>query len=91
MSLLPLICLNLCESFVYIESLTGSNYKKWRSDIELALDLMDLDMCVLAAKPSVFDGGILLTDLINERSNRLSLMAIKHTISETIFCEISSS
>lgn len=36
-----------------IETLTGSNYKKYKWDIELVLDLMDLDMCLLKGKPTV--------------------------------------
>lgn len=60
-----------------IETMIGSNYKKLRRNIGLAFGLMNLDICLLEAKPSVYD-DLLLRAKFNkcERSNRLSLMVI---------------
>ena len=35
-----------------IEILSGSNYKRWRSDIEFVLGMMDLDMALREDEPS---------------------------------------
>lgn len=35
-----------------IEVLTRFNYKKWKSDVELTLGLMDIDVAILEAKPT---------------------------------------
>lgn len=48
--LLPLVWYDLFEPTVTIETLTGFNYEKWRSDIELALGLIDLEICLLEDK-----------------------------------------
>lgn len=49
--LTPLVCYILSKPL--FETLTRSNYKKWRRRIELDLALTDLDMCVLEGKPTV--------------------------------------
>lgn len=41
--------------FIVLSCAVGSTYKKWRRDIELALCLMDLDMCLLEQKSTVID------------------------------------
>lgn len=77
-----------------IKTLTGSKYKKWRRDIELALGFMDLDMCLLEANPSVSDGDDVITKAVLDkwkRSNRFSRMFIRKTISENNFGGIPSS
>lgn len=72
-----------------IETLTPSNYNKWRRDIELSLGLhhgLGLDMCLQEDKPKVLDDDNLTGTKSRlekwEISNRLSLIIIKRTISE---------
>lgn len=39
----PTDILQLFQALSAIETLTGSNYKKWKPDIKLVIGLMDLD------------------------------------------------
>ena len=75
-----------------IEILTGSNYKKWKQDIEFSLGIAYLDMAICENKPvinaeSTPDEKEKLAKW--ERSNRLSLVAIKRTISEHLLSGLS--
>ena len=68
-----------------IEILTGSNYGKWKQDLEFSLGIADLDLSLREDKPVITDESTpeqkeLLAKW--ERSDRLSLMAIKRTVSE---------
>lgn len=91
----PLVCSAFLSPLSAIETLTGSsNYKKWRQDMEFALGLMDLDMCILEDKP-IASSDERLSDIKSrlekwERSNRISLMIIQRSISETICGAFSS-
>ncbi|XP_057443852.1 uncharacterized protein LOC130736006 [Lotus japonicus] len=69
--------LNNCSAS--IEILAGSNYKKWKQDFEFSLGIADVDVALLETKPVVYEKEKLAKW---ERSNRLSLYAIKRTISE---------
>ncbi|CAN6721625.1 unnamed protein product [Malus baccata var. baccata] len=39
-------------NFSNIETLTGSNYKKWKEDLEIALGMMDFDLALREDKPA---------------------------------------
>lgn len=54
-----------------------SNYTKWWRDIELALGLMDLDICRLEDKPTISSSVTKMRLEKWERLNCLSLMIIK--------------
>lgn len=58
MLLLPLICLSLYDPFSGVETLTRSNYKMWRQDIERALGLIDLICVYLEGKSTVTDDDV---------------------------------
>ena len=70
-----------------IEVLTGSNYKSWKEDIDFALGIVDIDFALRVDKPN--DLTVESTQEQKgycaqwERSNRLSLIAIKRTSSDT--------
>nr|CAN72798.1 hypothetical protein VITISV_031251 [Vitis vinifera] len=69
-----------------IEILSGSNYKRWRSDIEFVLGMMDLDMTLREdepPKPTNKSTEAMRAHYAKwERSNRLSLISIKRSIVE---------
>ena len=69
-----------------IEILSGSNYKRWRSDIEFDLGMMDLDMALREdepPKPTNESTEAMRAHYAKwERSNRLSLISIKRSIAE---------
>lgn len=72
-----------------IETLTGSNYKKWKCDIELALCLVNLDVCLLEDTMVVIseDSSLATKEKLRnwEISNRFSLKIMKRSISDTTF------
>ena len=68
-----------------IEILTGSNYSKWKQDLDFSLRIADLDLALREEKPEINENSTpeqkeLLAKW--ERSDWLSLIAIKRTISE---------
>ena len=69
-----------------IEILSGSNYKRWRSDIEFVLGMMDLDMALREdepPKPTNESTEAMRAHYAKwERSNHLSLISIKRSIAE---------
>ena len=69
-----------------IEILSGSNYKRWRSDIEFFLGMMDLNMALCEdepLKPTNESTEAMRAHYAKwERSNRLSLISIKRSIAE---------
>ena len=71
---------------VTIEILSGLNYKRWRSDIEFVLEMMDLDMALREnepPKPTNESTEIMRAYYAKwERSNCLSLISIKRSIAE---------
>nr|CAN67941.1 hypothetical protein VITISV_033155 [Vitis vinifera] len=75
-----------------IEILSGSNYKRWRSDIEFVLGMMDLDMALREDEPPKLTNKS--TEAMRahyakwERSNRLSLISIKRSIAEYLLGRI---
>ena len=71
---------------VVVEILTGSNYKKWKQDMEFALGIADIDMALREIKPSDLNEQSTVEQKDHfakwEKSNRLSLIAIKRSVSE---------
>ena len=76
-----------------IEILSGSNYKRWRLDIEFVLGIMDLDMALHEdepPKPTNESTKAMRAHYVKwERSNRLSLISIKRFIAEHLLGGIS--
>ncbi|KAI5434917.1 hypothetical protein KIW84_021658 [Lathyrus oleraceus] len=71
--------------FASIEIQNGSNFKKWKKDLEFSLGIADLDMALRKTKPVINDQSTPEEkEKIAkwERSDRLSLCAMKRTISE---------
>lgn len=68
-----------------IEILNGSNYLNWKQDLEFSLEIFDLDLVLCESRlvinsKSTLEHKELLAKW--ERSDRLSLITIKMTISE---------
>nr|XP_009804664.1 PREDICTED: uncharacterized protein LOC104249858 [Nicotiana sylvestris] len=67
-----------------IETLTSSNYKKWKQDVKIVLGLMDLDFTLIEQKPAEST----TTRTADEKAkyekwmkaNKLSLMIMKRSI-----------
>lgn len=70
------------------EILTGSIFKKWRCDVELAPSLVDLDMCLLQDKSTISSDNSSSSSKAKlekwERYKCLSLMIIKTYILNAI-------
>ena len=64
-----------------IETLNGNNYARWKSDVELALGLADLDLTLLKDEPQepTNDGTAEEKAYYQKwvRANRLSIMVMK--------------
>ena len=73
---------------VTIEILSGSNYKRWRSNIEYTLGMMDLDMALREDEPLKPTDESIEAERTHyakwERSNHLSLISIKRSITENL-------
>ncbi|XP_061358310.1 uncharacterized protein LOC133302537 [Gastrolobium bilobum] len=69
-----------------VEMLTGSNYKKWKQDIEFALGIVDLDFALRQNEPRRPTDESTDSQRAHyarwEKSNRLSLIAMKRSIAE---------
>ncbi|KAG8388204.1 hypothetical protein BUALT_Bualt02G0101400 [Buddleja alternifolia] len=80
------VSVNLNSGTVTIEVLNGGNYKKWKRDIEFALGLADIDVALREDQPVELADDASDTERRAytrwERSNRLSLLAMKKSIGE---------
>lgn len=70
-----------------IEPLNGSNFKKWRADIEIYLDLLNIDFCLVEEEPVITDDTpdqvrAHATEWI--RANRMTKLILKRTMSDTL-------
>ncbi|GAV64415.1 UBN2 domain-containing protein, partial [Cephalotus follicularis] len=69
-----------------IEVLTGSNYKKWKQDIEFSMGIVDINLAMISDMPADITDKSSLAEREHhekwERSNRLCLMAMKRFVSE---------
>ena len=76
-----------------IETLNGNNYARWKSDVELALGLADLDLALLKDEPqeptndSTSDEEAYYQKWV--RANRLSIMVMKKSISPSFKVSVS--
>ncbi|XP_075099082.1 uncharacterized protein LOC142175970 [Nicotiana tabacum] len=83
---------NMTNQLNSIETLTSSNYKKWKQDVEIVLGLMDLDFALTEQKPieptttSTADEKAKYKKWM--KANKLSLMIMKRSISDHIRGEI---
>ncbi|CAN6720767.1 unnamed protein product [Malus baccata var. baccata] len=71
-----------------IQTLNGTNYKKWRQDIEITLELMDFDLAVRKNEPAKPDDDATAKKK-NEyerwvKANRMALLVIKRSMSDLV-------
>ena len=70
-----------------IETLNGNNYVRWKSDVELALGLADLDLALLKDEPQEPTNDSTAEEKAYYhkwvRANRLSIMVMKKSISSS--------
>ncbi|KAL6182376.1 hypothetical protein ACLB2K_043798 [Fragaria x ananassa] len=75
-------------SLATIEPLTGSNFKKWSSDIEIYLGLLNIDLCLTedAHAPITNDTDDLVRAHAQEwqRANKMTKLILKRTMSDTV-------
>ena len=71
-----------------ISVLNGTNFKKWKEHVIIVLGCMDLDFALREDRPSDLTSASTAEQRSTmekwERSNRMSLMIMKHSIPETI-------
>ncbi|RVW88542.1 Retrovirus-related Pol polyprotein from transposon TNT 1-94 [Vitis vinifera] len=71
-----------------IPVLNGTNFKKWKEHVIIVLGCMDLDYALRVDRPSDLTNASTTEQRSTmekwERSNRMSLMIMKHSIPETI-------
>ncbi|XP_027343006.1 uncharacterized protein LOC113855567 [Abrus precatorius] len=75
--------MNNCSASIKI--LTGSNYSKWKQDLDFSLGIANLDLALRESKLTInADSTLEQKERLAqwERSDRLSLIAIKRTVSE---------
>ncbi|XP_042423536.1 uncharacterized protein LOC122011190 [Zingiber officinale] len=79
---------SITSQITSIETLTGSNFKEWNEQIRLVLGVMDLDYALWVDKPTPLSDTSTPDEKSAyekwERSNRLSLMIMKGSISSDI-------
>ena len=77
---------NITANMNSIPVLNGTNFKSWKENVLLVLGCMDLDYAIRKERPASLTDESSTTDKLNfekwERSNRLSLMMVKHNIPE---------
>ncbi|XP_048423734.1 uncharacterized protein LOC125469826 [Pyrus x bretschneideri] len=75
-------------NFNNIETLTGSNYKKWKEDVEMVLGLMDLDLALREEKPAAITAESTADHKAKvekwERTNRMSLMIMRKAMAPSV-------
>ena len=71
-----------------IPTLNGTNFKKWKEHVIIVLGCMDLDYALREDRPADLTSVNTAEQRVAiekwERSNRMSLMIMKHSISEAI-------
>ncbi|CAN6576311.1 unnamed protein product [Malus baccata var. baccata] len=75
-------------SFSSIEPLNGGNFKKWKQDVEIVLGLMDYDLALREDQPPAVTENSTNEQRMKterwEKSNRMALMVMKRSITETV-------
>ncbi|KAL1330189.1 hypothetical protein AAHE18_12G092900 [Arachis hypogaea] len=75
---------NVSAQISSIPMLNGSNFKVWKDTVEIVLGCMDLDIALREEKPTSTPENLNKVKIeMWERSNRMSIMIIKRSISET--------
>ncbi|CAN6707243.1 unnamed protein product [Malus baccata var. baccata] len=68
-------------NFNNIETLTGSNFKKWKEDVKIVLGLMNLDLALREEKPKAITAESTVDEKVKlekwERANQMSMMIMK--------------
>ncbi|XP_050113886.1 uncharacterized protein LOC126592203 [Malus sylvestris] len=71
-----------------VQTLSGTNYKKWKQDLEICLGLMDLDIATRenpSPEPAKDDTANVKARYEKwQKANRISLLVIKRSMSDTI-------
>ncbi|XP_068340380.1 uncharacterized protein [Pyrus communis] len=71
-----------------IEPLNGGNFKRWKQDIEILLGLMDLDLALREDEPAYLTDTSTVEQRLKhekwQKANRMSLMVMRRTMSETV-------
>ena len=75
-------------NFQSIETLTGSNFKKWKEDVQIVLGMMDIDLAIREDKPSDLTDTS-TSDQRNkyekwDRANRMSLMIMRKAMTQSV-------
>ena len=74
---------NLSTQVNGIPMLNGSNFKIWKENVEIVLSYMELDLALRMERPTSTSENLNEDNIEKwERSNRLSLMLMKHSILE---------
>ena len=74
-------------SLATIEPLNGSNFKKWKSDIEIYLGLTRIDFCLTEAAPVVTDDSSDQEKAVATewtRANRMCLLIMKRLMTDIV-------
>ncbi|XP_020682407.1 uncharacterized protein LOC110099552 [Dendrobium catenatum] len=85
------VCVNVSSISANLNNilvLNGSNFKKWKDHITIVLGYMDLDYAIRTERPPALTEESTIEQRANfekwERSNRMSLMIMKHSILDII-------
>lgn len=75
-------------NFTNIEALNGSNYKKWKEDIEIALGLMDFNIAIDEDQPPALTPQITAEEKTKRakwhKANKMALAIMRKEINETV-------
>ncbi|XP_070672112.1 uncharacterized protein [Malus domestica] len=79
---------NASLNFNSIQALIGTNYKKWKYDIEIVLGFMDLDVALREEKPDVPEKDD-STNIKNKyekwhNANRMAILIMKRPMSDNV-------
>ncbi|GAV57757.1 hypothetical protein CFOL_v3_01293 [Cephalotus follicularis] len=78
------ITFSVNNNTVTIEVLTGSNFKKWKEDIEFAMEMADVDISLVTDKPWDLTATSTEDDksvhVVWMKSNRICLLSIRRSI-----------
>ncbi|XP_021833948.1 uncharacterized protein LOC110773733 [Prunus avium] len=75
-------------NFSSIETLTGSNYKSWKQDIEILLGLMDYDLAIREDEPAALTEASTTAQRTKhekwEKSNRMALNVMRRAMTSAV-------
>ncbi|GAV65582.1 UBN2 domain-containing protein [Cephalotus follicularis] len=78
------ITLFVNNNMVSIEVMTGSNYKKWKEDIEFAMEMVDVDLSLVTDKPGDLTAASTEDEksvhIVWMKSNRICLLSVRRSI-----------